>query len=86
MLIGRADAEAEALILWPPDANSWLTGKAPDAGKDWSQKKWVAEDEMVRWHHQCNGHELGQAPGDGGGGLGRGVGTGKPGVMQFMQS
>ena len=31
-------------------------------------------------------HELGQAPGDGGGGLGGGVGTGKPGVMQFMQS
>ena len=35
--IGRADAEAEALILWPPDANSWLTGKDSDAGKDWGQ-------------------------------------------------
>ena len=26
--------EAEALILWPPDANSQLIGKDPDAGKD----------------------------------------------------
>ena len=24
-------------------------------------------DEMVGWHHRCNGHELGQIPGDGGG-------------------
>ena len=46
---GRTDAEVEAPILWPPDAKSWLTGKDPDAGKDWSQKeKGVAEDEMVR--------------------------------------
>ena len=30
MLIGRTDAEAEALILWPPDANSQFTGKNPD--------------------------------------------------------
>ena len=30
----RTDAEAEALILWPPDAKSQLTGKDPDAGKD----------------------------------------------------
>ena len=22
-------------MLWPPDAKSWLTGKAPDAGRDW---------------------------------------------------
>ena len=22
-------------IFWPPDAKSWLTGKDPDAGKDW---------------------------------------------------
>ena len=27
ILIGRTDAEAEALILWPPDVNSWLTGR-----------------------------------------------------------
>ena len=32
--IGRTDAEAEALILWPPDANTQLIGKYPNAGKD----------------------------------------------------
>ena len=35
IFIGRTDAEAEAPILWPPDAKSWLTVKDPDAGKDW---------------------------------------------------
>ena len=34
VFIGRADAEAEALILWPPDTKSGLIGKDPDAGKD----------------------------------------------------
>ena len=47
--IGRTDAEAEAPILWPLDANSQLTGKDPDAGKDWGQKeKRMAEDQVVR--------------------------------------
>ena len=32
--IGRTEAEAEAPILWPPDAKSRLIGKNPDAGKD----------------------------------------------------
>ena len=36
---GRTDAEAEALILWPPDVKSWLIGKDPDAGKDWGQEE-----------------------------------------------
>ena len=59
IFIGRIDAEAEALILWPPDAKSWLTGKDPDAGKDWGQKeKITAEGEMVGWHHWLNGHEF----------------------------
>ena len=41
--------DAEALILWPPDAKSQLIGKDPDAGKDWKQKeKRTAENEMVR--------------------------------------
>ena len=40
---------AEALILWPPDVKSRLTGKDPDAEKDWGQKeKGAAEGEMVR--------------------------------------
>ena len=49
IFIGRADAEADAAILRPPDAKSQLIGKGPDAGKDWGQKeKGEAEDEMVR--------------------------------------
>ena len=64
--IGRTDAEAEAPILWPSDSNSQLTGKDPDAGKDWRQKeKGVAEDETVGWHHWLNGHEFEQTLGDG---------------------
>ena len=40
--------------------------KNPDAGKDWWQEeKQVAEDEMVGWHHQLNGHEFEQTLGDG---------------------
>ena len=43
------DAEAETLILWPPDAKNWLIGKVPDAGKDWGQEEMgTAEDEMAR--------------------------------------
>ena len=33
-VIGRTDAEAETTVLWPPDANSQLIGKDPDAGRD----------------------------------------------------
>ena len=33
IFIGRTDAEAEAPILWPPDARSRLIGKDPDAEK-----------------------------------------------------
>ena len=68
MFIGRTDAEAEAPILWPPDAKSQLTGKDPDAGKDQGQEeKGATEDEMARWHHRLYGHEFEQAPavGDG---------------------
>ena len=39
IFIGRTDAEAETPVLWPPDANNWLTGKDPDAGKDWRQEE-----------------------------------------------
>ena len=59
VFIGRTDVEAEAPILWPPDAKSWLIGKDPDVGKDWGQEeKGTTEDEMVGWHHQLNGHEF----------------------------
>jgi len=68
IFIGRTDAEAEASKLWPPDVKSQLTRKDPDAEKDWRQKeKRMTEDEMVKWHHWCNVHELRQTLGDGGG-------------------
>ena len=59
IFIGRTDNEAEGLMLLPPDVKSWLTGKDPDAGKDWGQKeKGTTEDEMVGWHHRLNRHEF----------------------------
>ena len=63
IFIGRTDAKVP--ILWPPDVKSQLTGKDPDAGKDWRQEeKGTIEDEMVGWHHQLDGHEFEQTPGD----------------------
>ena len=48
IFIGRTYAEAETLILWPPDAKNWLIWKDPDAGKDWRQEeRGMTEDEMV---------------------------------------
>ena len=68
IFIGRTDGKAEAPILWPPEAKSWLIGKDPDAGKDWGQEeKGMTEGEMVGWHHRLDGHEFEQAPGDGDG-------------------
>ena len=58
IFIERTDAKAEAPILWPPDAKNWLTGKDSNAGKGWSQEKGKTEDEMVGWHHRCDGHEF----------------------------
>ena len=78
VFIGRTDVEAETPKLWPPDANSWLIWKDPDAGKDWVQEeKGMTEDEMVGWHHRLNGHEFGWTPGVG-------DGQGRPGVLWFM--
>ena len=68
IFFARIDAEAEALVLWPPDVKSRLIGKDPDGGKDWRQKeKRVTEDEMVGWHHWRKGHEFEQASGVGDG-------------------
>ena len=72
-VFGRNDAEAETLVLWPPDAKSWLIGKDSDAGKDWGQEeKGTTEDEMVGWHHRLSGRGFGWTlgVGDGQGGLG----------------
>ena len=66
IFIGRTDPEAEAPILWTPDAKNCLIWKDPDAGKDWGrEKKETIEDEMVGWHHWLNGHEFEQALGVG---------------------
>ena len=52
IFIGRTDDEAEAPLLWPPDAKNWLAEKDPDAGKDWRQeKKGTTEHEMTGWDH-----------------------------------
>jgi len=45
IFIGKTNAEAEAPILWPLDAEIWLIGKDPDAGKDWRQEKGTTEED-----------------------------------------
>ena len=71
VFIGRTDAKAETVVLWPPVEKNWLLGKDSDAGRDWGQEKGTTEDEMVGWHHRLNGHEFGWTPaiGDEQGGL-----------------
>ena len=60
VFIGRTGVEAETLLLWPPDAKSWLFWKDPNAEKDWGwEEKGMTEDEMVGWHHRLNGHGFG---------------------------
>ena len=61
------ECSLEGLILklklntWPPDVESWLIWKDPDAGKDWRQEeKGMTEDETVGWHHRLNGSEFEQ--------------------------
>ena len=79
IFIGRTDAEAETPILWPRDVKNWLTGKDPDARKDWRQeKKGTIEDEMVGRHHWLNGHEWVSSE--------SWWWTGKPGLLQSIGS
>ena len=48
IFIWMTDDETETAILWPADVKNWLTGKDPDAGKDWRQEeKGMTEDGMV---------------------------------------
>ena len=66
IFIEKTDAEAEAPILWPPDAKDWRIRKNPDAGKDWRQEeKGTTEYEMTGRHHLLNGHEFEKASGVG---------------------
>ena len=77
IFIGRTDAEAEAPIIWPPDAKSQLIGKDPDAGKDWRQEErgnrgwddWMASLTQRTWVWANSG---------------KWWRTGKPGVLQSM--
>ena len=68
VFIGRTEVDAELCMdaeVEPPntlatDAKSQLTGKDPDAGRDWGQEeKGTTEDEMADWHHRLDGHEFG---------------------------
>ena len=56
IFIGRTDAEAEAPVLWPLDAESWLIRKDLDAGKDLrEEEEGPEENEIAGWHHRLNG-------------------------------
>ena len=64
IFIGRTNVEAEAPILWPPDAKSWFIGKDPDSERDCGQEeKGTTEDEIVGWHHWVDWQVFEQAPG-----------------------
>ena len=73
IFIGKTDAEAEAPILWSPDAKNWLIGKDPDAGKVEFRRR--SGRQRMRWLDGIAnlGHELELAPevGDGKGSLAR---------------
>ena len=78
VFIGRPDVEAETPILWPPDAESWLIWKDPDAGKDWGQEEkgttvdgWMASPTQWTWVWVDSGSWWW---------------TGRPCVLQFMWS
>jgi len=44
---GRNDVKAETPVLWPPDVESWLTGKDSDAGRDWGRRR--RGHQRMRW-------------------------------------
>ena len=46
MFIGRTDVEAETPILWPPEAKSWLIGKAPDRKTEGRRRR---GRQRIRW-------------------------------------
>ena len=59
---GRTDVEAEAPIVWPPDAKSWLIRKILMLGKIEGKRRRGLQN-MVGWHHWLDGHEFEQALG-----------------------
>ena len=72
IFIVRTDAEAETPVLWSPDANSWLIGKEPDAGKDWEQDR-SGQQRMRQLDGITNLMDMN-------------LKTGKPVMLQFMGS
>ena len=46
VFIGRTDVEAETPILWPPEAKSWLIGKAPDRKTEGRRRR---GRQRIRW-------------------------------------
>ena len=79
VFIGRTDAEAETLILWPPHVKSWLIGKDLDVGRGWGQEeKGTTEDEMAGSHHQLNAWVWVNSR--------SWWWTGRPGMLQFIGS
>ena len=78
-LEGRTETEAEAPILWVPDAKSWLTGKDPEAGKDWGREErgW----QRTRWLDGIDYHWTRTWANSG-----RWWRTEEPGVLQSMGS
>ena len=80
IFIGRTDAEVETSMLWPPDSKNWFTGQDPNAGKDWRwEEKGTTGDEIVGWHHWLNKTWVWASSGSW-------WWTGKPGMLQFMES
>ena len=65
MFIGRTIAKTEAPILWSPDVKTDSFEKTLMLRNRRQEEMGTAEDLMVGWHHQLNGHEFEQAPGVG---------------------
>ena len=78
IFFGRTDGDVETPILWPRDVKNWLTGRDPDAGKDW-QQDWRRGWQRIRWSNgistQCTWIWAS---------YGSWWWTGEPGVLQSM--
>ena len=94
IVIGKIDTEAEAPVLWPPDAKNWLIGKDPDAGKDWRQKEkgttedgWIASPTQWTWIWALDGWMASLTRWTWAWvNSGSWWWTGRPGVLWFMES